>query len=144
MKSRFKNDSNNAVDVDDDDDFVTPPRGDNDRISCITWQSVSSCRVFVSDTNLHDTNLVNTNTTRISIRVWGIKHEHDTDQTRTRHEFTRINTNKLYHPTPAFKVCFFCILRFPSSFDSPSPTPATSTQSPSSSSSLLPLLTSSI
>ncbi|KAL4587083.1 hypothetical protein LXL04_011733 [Taraxacum kok-saghyz] len=27
MKSRFKNDSNNAVDVDDDDDFVTPPRG---------------------------------------------------------------------------------------------------------------------
>ncbi|KAL4588001.1 hypothetical protein LXL04_000879 [Taraxacum kok-saghyz] len=27
MKSRFKNDSNNAVHVDDDDDFVTPPRG---------------------------------------------------------------------------------------------------------------------
>ncbi|KAL4586267.1 hypothetical protein LXL04_010902 [Taraxacum kok-saghyz] len=37
-------------------------------MSLDTWQSVSPCRVFVSDTNLHDTNLANTNTTRILIR----------------------------------------------------------------------------
>ncbi|KAL4565962.1 hypothetical protein LXL04_030069 [Taraxacum kok-saghyz] len=47
-----------------------------------TWQSVSPCRVFVSDTNLHDTNLPNTNTTRIIIRVWPMKHGHDTAQIR--------------------------------------------------------------
>ncbi|KAL4568319.1 hypothetical protein LXL04_023928 [Taraxacum kok-saghyz] len=55
-------------------------------LPCWTWQSVLSCCVFVSDTNLHDTNLANTNTTRILIRVWSIKHKHDTDQTQTRHE----------------------------------------------------------
>ncbi|KAL4555947.1 hypothetical protein LXL04_038581 [Taraxacum kok-saghyz] len=63
----------------------------NNRYNLI-WQSVSVCRVFVSDTNLHDTKLPNTNTTRIVIRVMGMKDEYDTDQIRVTRDTTRIDT----------------------------------------------------
>ncbi|KAL4565376.1 hypothetical protein LXL04_029468 [Taraxacum kok-saghyz] len=63
-------------------------------------ETVDVAILYLSNFSLHDLVRRCANldlAIRVTVSCILIKHEHDTDQTRTRHEFTRINTNKQYH-----------------------------------------------